>query len=460
MSDTLYVIDGHSQIYRAYYAPFRDLTSPTGEPTRATYVFTSMLLRFIHDRRPQYLAMAVDGPVEKLHRRQLYPDYKVTRKPMPEDLRPQIQRIIQIVGAVGIPILTVPGYEADDVIATLAERFASPQMKVVLISRDKDLDQLVGENVVLYDPMKDETFDAAAIEAAKGYPPSKAVEVQTLMGDSIDNIPGIPGIGPKTAARLIVQYGSADEVVAHAAELTPKLKESILANATILATSRQLVRLERGVPMDMDLARLRFTGLPVRAVRPLFVELGFNRMIEQIDALGEAGGLLAPPQAPEAAKESAAPGAADSPAGGAATAPAAPAAMTSVRDFDYVCINTAEALGALAKELAGVKRIAIDTETTSIHPMWAEMVGLSLAWQAGKGVYLPVKGPLGAQTLAVEQIREKLGAILADPNVEKVGHHLKYDLIILTSWTRPARPTSSITSPANSSTTAASPSRT
>jgi DNA polymerase-1 len=156
-------------------------------------------------------------------------------------------------------------------------------------------------------------------------------------------------------------------------------------------------------------------------------------MIEQIDALGEAGGLLEPPAAPEAAKEAAAPEAADSPAGGVAAVPATPAAMTVAKDFDYSCVNSAEALGALAGELAGVRRIAVDTETTSIHPMWAEMVGLSLAWQAGKGVYLPVKGPLGAQTLTVEQIREKLGAVLADPNVEKVGHHLKYDLIILTS---------------------------
>ncbi len=136
MAKTLYIIDGHSQIYRAYYAPFRDLTSPTGEPTRATYVFTRMLLRFIADRKPEYLAMAVDGPAEKLIRRKIYADYKITRKPMPDDLPVQVNRIMQIVGAIGIPILRMEGYEADDIIATAAEKFAGEDMNVVLIRRD------------------------------------------------------------------------------------------------------------------------------------------------------------------------------------------------------------------------------------------------------------------------------------------------------------------------------------
>ena len=222
MSEKLYIIDGHFQIYRSYYAPFRDLTSPSGEPTRATYVFCSTLLRFIADKKPKYLAMAADGPVAKLQRTKEFPEYKANRPPMPDDLPVQIDRIMQIVEAMGIPILKLEGYEADDLMATAAEQLGSKDVDVVLISRDKDLDQLVNDHVTLFDPMKNQTITAQTIEKAKGYPPSKAIEVQTLTGDSTDNIPGIPGVGPKTAAKLIAKYGSADEVLAHADEQTPK----------------------------------------------------------------------------------------------------------------------------------------------------------------------------------------------------------------------------------------------
>ena len=407
MAETLYIIDGHSQMYRAYYAPFGDLTSPTGEPTRATYVFCSILLKFIADRRPRYLAMAVDGPVEQLHRRKIYPEYKVTRKPTPEDLIPQVERICQIVEAMGVPILRALGYEADDILATAAETLAGPEMQVVLISRDKDLEQLVGDHVVLYDPMKDQTLTAAAIEQTKGYPPSKAVEIQTLTGDAIDNIPGIPGVGPKTAARLIAKYGSADAVVEHADEQTPKLRENLKAHADNLAVARELVTLDRAVPINLSLGEMKFTGIG-EAVRPIFAELGFDRLTEQLDSLGVGG------------QE-----------GVDLAAVAAQKGETTAGDFDYACVDTPAELDHLLAKLTGVKKLAIDTETTSVQPMWAELVGISLAWQPGRAVYLPVKGPLGATTLEMELIREKLAPILGDETIEKVGQNLKYDLIVL-----------------------------
>ncbi|MGB2820468.1 MAG: 5'-3' exonuclease H3TH domain-containing protein, partial [Phycisphaerae bacterium] len=321
MGETLYILDGHSQIFRAYYAPFRDLTSPTGEPTRATYVFCSMLLKFIADRRPKYLAMAVDGPAEKLRRRQRYAEYKVTRKPTPEDFHPQAERIIQIVAAMGIPVLAAEGYEADDIMATAAEALAGKDLDVVLISRDKDLDQLVGPHVVLYDPMKDETLDAEAIEEQKGYPPAKAVEVQTLAGDSTDNVPGVPGVGPKTAVKLIAEYGTAEGVLEHADELTPKLKENVLASAEGLALSRELVTLDRQVPIDLDLAAMKFEGVDGEAVRPIFAELGFNRLVDQLDGLGAGG---------EAKVDVA--------------AAAAAGGQTTAASFRYRCVDTPEAL--------------------------------------------------------------------------------------------------------------------
>ena len=408
MSQTLYVIDGHSQIYRAYYAPFRDLTSPQGEPTRATYVFCSMLLKFIKERRPSYLAMAVDGPAGKLRRRAEYAEYKVTRRPMPEDFAPQVRRIMQIVNLMEIPILRAEGYEADDILATAAEEFASADLSVVLVSRDKDLDQLLREHVTMYDPLKDETIDAAAVEAQKGYSPSKAIEVQSLMGDDIDNVPGIRGVGPKTAARLIAQYGTAEAVIQHADELTPKLAQSIKEGAHNVPLAKKLLALERHVPIELDLEKMKFTGLRGPAIRPVFAELGFNRLLEQLDQLGIGGQEKA--DRAELASQ---------------------AGQTTAAQFDYKLIDTPAGLEALGKELAGVKRLAVDTETTAARPMWCELVGVSLAWKPGHAVYLPVKGPLGAALLEVNDVRRVLGPVLADPSVEKVGHNLKYDLIAL-----------------------------
>jgi DNA polymerase-1 len=370
-----------------------------------------MLLRFVADRRPMYLAMAVDGPREQLRRRKILADYKITRKPAPDDFHPQARRIMQIVRAMGVPVLQVEGYEADDIMATAVERFAGPDMQVVLVSRDKDLDQLVTGHVVLYDPMKDEALDAAALEKARGYSPAKAIEVQCLMGDSIDNIAGIPGVGPKKAADLIAKYGTADEVVAHADELTPKLRENVLAHSQNITLARQLVTLDRQVPIGLELEKMRFSGIDAAGVRAIFEELGFTSLLERLGELPTAA--AAPAKSRPAPEERPAPGA------------------TTARDFDYKCVNTPEGLDKLAREIASVKRIAVDTETTSTRPMWAELVGISLSWRPGHAVYIPIKGPLGSTTLDRKLVRDKLRAVLADPQVEKVGQNLKYDMIVL-----------------------------
>jgi len=290
--------------------------------------------------------------------------------------------------------------------ATAAKRFAGEDIQVVLISRDKDLDQLVGLNVVLYDPMKDETFDAEAILAKKGYSPDKAIEIQTLTGDATDNIPGVPGVGPKTALKLIDKYGTVDEVLAHADEQTPKLAANLRSAAETIDISRRLVTLDRNVPIDLDLDAMAFSGIDAAAVRPIFCELGFDRMLEQ---LGEADAGDHPPAPPEGSNNGA----------------------TTAADFDYRCVDTPEALDAMLSGLKGVKRLAIDTETTSVHPMTAELVGISLAWEPGKAFYLPIRGPLGSTTLDAELVRDKFGPVLANPTIEKIGQNLKYDLIVL-----------------------------
>ncbi len=433
MTETLYIIDGHSQIFRAYYSPFRDLTSPTGEPTRATYVFMNILLKFIADNEPTYLAMAVDGPARELKRRELYDQYKITRKPIPDDFFPQEKRIMQLVEAMGIPILRAKGYEADDIIATAAQRFATDDLKVILVSRDKDLDQLVTQNVALYDPMSDTTYDPAAILAKKGYPPEKAVEIQTLTGDTIDNIPGIKGVGPKTAVTLIAKYGSAAAAVAAAAEQTPALKKNLQAGAETLALTRQLVTLDRDVPIDLNLAAMKLENLNYAAILPIFEELNFTRLIEKLPGIEHTQ-----PQPANAAgqKSSAAASPAKTGSPAAVASAAEPAAVAEIKittaaDFDYRLIDTAEQLREIAAQLKAAGRFAVDTETTDVRPMWASLVGISLAWEAGHAVYVPIRGPLGATTLEVEIVREILGPVLADAAVEKIGHNLKYDKIIL-----------------------------
>ena len=434
MAKTLYIVDGHWQIFRAYYAPFRDLSSPAGEPTKATYVFTTMLLKLLTERKCDYLAVALDSGREKLARTAIYPEYKANRAQAPEDLRPQIERIVQIIRAMGVPILQKEGAEADDLMATMARRLAGDDLDVFLVSRDKDLDQLIRPHVRLYDPMEDKVLDADALLATKGYTPDKAVEIQTLCGDSTDNVPGVPGVGPKTAVKLIGKYGSVQGVLDHLDELTPKLRENVAKSAAALDLTRRLVTLHDDVEIDVKLEDIAFRGLRVDAVKPIFVELDFKRLVDQLDKLPAAKPM-------ECGDEVAALAAVDvrTPTKAATLSPhsingddqATPLPRATAADFDYRCVDTSEALDALLARLAGVKRLSVDTETTGPQPVWAELVGASLAWEPGVAYYLPVAAPLGQRTLDRKELVAKLGPILADPSIEKVGQNLKYDAIVL-----------------------------
>jgi len=413
MADTLYIIDGHSQIFRAYYAPFRNLTSPAGEPTRATFVFTTMLLNLIAQRKPDYLAMAMDSPREELWRSTIYGDYKAQREAAPEDLIVQVRRIEQIVRAMGIPVWRGGGQEADDYLASAAAQWAGEDLDVVLVSGDKDLEQTLGEHVVLYDPSKDEILDPATLERLKGYPPDKAIEVQTLTGDTSDNIPGVKGIGPKTAAKLIAAYGSAGAVVANAEKLTAKQRENVLAFADQMELTRKLVSLRTDVALPDPLERCRWSGVPAKAVAPLFRELGFTRLTETFE---QAAGTSPAPTPPATA-----------------TSPPVPGEPTTAASFAHHLVDSEAKLDVMlaAFAAAGARRLAVDTETTSTRPMWAELVGISLAWNGREGYYIPVRGPMGAVVVDLDVVRAKLGPLLADPAVAKVGHNLKYDAIVL-----------------------------
>ncbi len=457
MTQRFFLIDGLSQIFRCYYAPFRSLNSPSGEPTRATYVFSNMLLQLIREQKPDFLAVAMDSDQGPVFREAIDPQYKAQRDAPPEDLAPQIQRILEIVRSQDIPILSVPGFEADDLLATIGSRLAGHDLEVLLVSKDKDLDQILTDRVKLFDPAKQEIIGPAELEKLKGYRPEQAVEVQTLCGDTVDNIPGVKGVGPKKAAALIAKYGTADNVIAHADELTPAMKENVKAFADKVATTRQLVTLRRDVPVDFDLEQCRWTGVKGRRLQPLFAQLGFRRLADQFadvmpdtPPLADAcapepdpwGGGPPPVDTARPAADSTphlfpgslfgddagpSPAAGGAPGDGSARGDAKPVGAATKRD--YVLIDSEAKLQDFLTRLAEQSCFAFDTETDNLNPVAARLAGLSFSWQANAGYYLPICGV--GDCLPLKPTLDALRPIMADPKVCKVGQNAKYDMIVL-----------------------------
>ncbi len=464
---SLYLIDGHAQIYRAYYAPFGNLSSPTGEPTRAVHVFTQMILNLLRDRKPDYLAMTMDVSDRTVFRVDIDPEYKANRDKSPEDLGPQIDRIVTIVEAMGIPILRIEGFEADDIMATLARRLAGDDLDVYLVSRDKDLDQVLTDHVRMYDPGKDMVIDVASMTEAKGYPPSKAVEAQMLIGDSTDNIKGVPGVGPKKAAQLLSEYGTVAAIIENAEKLTPKLKENMLGFRDRMDMVRQLVTLRDDVPVDFDLNHADISRFNPMGAVPILSELGLSRLLERIG--GAAGSAAGATRTSAPARAAAAPsskpksrkkaddsgglfGGQDSDEAGETDGDDSSEESLAAGDhsgdeptlfdssgglFDsiaannpeYRLIDNEESLARFAANLAKESCFAFDTETTSLVPVDADLCGISIAWESGAAWYIAVRGV--GETVSEDAVRNHLGPIFADPGIRKCGQNLKYDISVL-----------------------------
>ena len=372
MPPRLYIIDSHGQLYASFYA-ITALSSPKGEPTNATYGFVSTLLKILREEKPDGLVACFDLP-GPTHRHEAYADYKAQRKPMPEELRPQVARVHEILRLMGIPAVESPGFEADDCIAAVAERGRKAGFEVVICSRDKDLEQLVGPGVTMLDTKTFEHLDAEGIRKRRGVDPPQMVDVLALMGDASDNIPGVPGVGPKTATKLIAEYGSLDNLLAHADEIKGKIGESLRAHREDAIRSRALVRLSAEAPLDIDLATCRTpTSFNREAIVGLFRELGFNKFIEEFE---QAAG---------------------------------PAAPSKIRVH---VVDTPEALARLAKDLAAQPAFAFDTETTSLVPSRARLVGLSFAWSETEGYYVPLLGLERERCLKLEDVKAALGPVL------------------------------------------------
>lgn len=442
MAKSFYIIDGHAHIYRSYFAPFRDLTSPvTGEPTKAVFVFTQMLLNLVEQRKPDYLAMVIDHGDETVFRREIYPDYKATRQSPPDDFYPQEKRILEIVSAAGVPIFEKPGYEADDLIATMATALRGQGFDVYMVSKDKDLRQLLDERIRMYDVQGDEVFDPETMRRKLGYGPERSVDVQTLTGDKVDNVPGIPGVGEATAAKLLAKYGSIEGILAHVEELTPKLKEHVKAFADKLPISRRLVTLERDVRFDWNVEQCAFRGLNAGALRPMFRNLGFWSLLKK---LGEDDGSASeadPTERPTGGSPAAGRRASASPPslGGLfdQLSPSAPPAgdpsnaLQTAAGCDYRLITTPEALDRFVAELQAQPCFAFDTETSDLGAMRSNLIGMSFSWRAGTGYYVPVRGPSGSSFLPPDAVLPRLKPILENASIGKIGHHIKYDLLVM-----------------------------
>lgn len=396
---TFYLIDGHAQLFRAYFAPFRPLTSPSGEPVKAVYVFTQMLLNLLGKERPDFLAVAFDVSDETTERKAFYPAYKAQREAAPDDLHSQFARAVQVIEALGVPIFKAEGFEADDVIATIAKRLEGSDVELRIVSKDKDLHQILTPQVKLWDPKDGALIDPDTLWELRGYRPEQSVEIQTLVGDPTDNVPGVSGVGVKTAAKLIERYGSAEAVLAHAHEQTPKLRERLLAAADVLPITRELVTLRDDLDLAFDLEACRTPVVTREAVQALFQELGFRTFVEQL-----------PPSD--------------------AAAPPGEGAHVKVHEATYHLVDTPDALAAFARQLRDQRVLAIDTETTSLRPVDADLVGLAFAWQAGEAWYVPVRSHV-APTLEPEAALAALRPVLEDGAVTKVGQNLKYDLSVL-----------------------------
>jgi DNA polymerase-1 len=445
---SLYIIDGHAQIYRAYHA-IRSLSSPvTGEPTNATFGFVGMLLKLFRDCRPDYVVVTIDvGGDQGTFRSQLDPEYKANRSQMPDDMPPQIQRIVDLCRLWGIPVIGVPGFEADDIIATLCTRLAGrDDLDIKIVSRDKDLEQLLGDRVTMYDIHKDQTIDVATLQQEKNITPSQVIDVLALMGDSVDNIPGAHGVGPKTAAKLISQYGSLDNLLAHTAELTGKTRQAIEQIAPRLPLNRQLVSLRHDVPVDLPLEQAAAPAPPpVDQLRPVFKQLGFHRHLTDLESLAghaptssddAAGAADAPPQprASPPSDTSAIGGLFDGLEGD--TPPPQIPHYAKARPEQYQSILNRRQLDDLVAELqaavdAGLP-ISFDTETDQLDPMRCNLCGVSLAWKPESGVYIPVRCAEAPDThLDETSVIDALRPILTDPRARLVGQNIKYDLLVL-----------------------------
>ena len=396
----LVLIDGSSYLYRAFHA-LPNLTNSAGEPTGALHGVLTMINKLVREQPAAHVAVVFDAP-GKTFRDEIFAEYKATRPPMPDDLRSQVQPILDAVQSMGLPLLQVAGVEADDVIGTLCNQAADKDLSVLVSTGDKDLAQLVNEHVTLVNTMTDSVMDRDAVKAKFDVFPEQIIDYLALVGDSSDNIPGVPKVGAKTAAKWLNLYDSADGIIANADEIKGKVGESLRDNIEQLRLSQDLATIRLDVELPVSLSDLQSGAVDPDKLRELYSHFELRTLLRQLD---EQSG------APEPELDT-----------GAAA--------------DYETVLTWDAFEKWAARIDKADLVAFDTETTSLDYMDAEVVGLSLSVAAGEAAYIPVAHdyPGAPDQLPRTEVLEKLRPFLENPDQKKVGHHLKYDAHILARY--------------------------
>jgi DNA polymerase I len=408
----LILVDASGYLFRAYHA-LPKLTNSLGEPTGALVGVLNMLRKLIEDHRPEYIGVVFDAGGRGF-RHELYADYKANRPAMPEDLRDQIEPLLAIIRAMGLPLLVVPGVEADDVIGTLATQAAAAGLPTLISTGDKDLAQLVGEHVTLINTMTGTVLDPDGVREKFGVPPERIVDYLALMGDSVDNVPGVPKCGPKTAVKWIAEYGDLDGVMAQADAIKGKIGESLRAVLDRLPLARDLTTIKRDVALDLGPTDLRPAPPDVETLRDWYERLESRRLLATLDGVGVAG-------APTAARAHEAEHSTESEAG---TEP------------QYELILTEATLEDWLSRLQTADLFAFDTETTALDAMQAELVGVSFALESGHAAYVPLAHvyPGAPDQLDRDRVLARLKPLLEDPDRPKVGQNLKYDMSVLARY--------------------------
>jgi DNA polymerase I len=424
MPPTLYLIDGHALAYRMYFALTAGGSSTRwqtskGEPTAGIYGFARELMRIIEQEKPDYIAVAFD--TGKTFRDQIFPEYKGTRAKMPDDLRPQIPRIRQMVDAFNIPRLEMEGFEADDVLGSIA-RIANEQgLGVKIITGDRDLLQLVNDRTIVYLAGDDQNYvtDEDVIRKL-GVRPNQVVDYKALVGDKSDNIPGVMGIGEKTAISLLQKFETLDNIYAHIADVEKRWQTKLEQNKDKAYLSYDLARIRTDIKVKLDLEHARADDLDFDSVEALFTDLEFRTLIKTLGKLSGKEPAASPPKAGEQLSMFA----------------PDPKAVQGPRVVDVEStvqvhiVDTPEKLADLVKELNQAKIISFDTETTSTEEMRANLVGISLSIKEGEGYYLPV-GHIAGTNLPLKDVISALQAPMTNPKIGKIAHNAKYDYIVL-----------------------------
>jgi len=413
-TDHFYLIDGSGYIFRAYYALPPLTRKSDGLPTGAVSGFCSMLFKLLEDsksdqnlQKPTHFAVIFDS-ARKTFRNEIYSDYKANRSEAPDDLAPQFEYIRKSVLAFNLPSVDLPNYEADDLIATYVDKILKKGAKVTIVSSDKDLMQLYKKGVRIFDPMKNKFISEDDIMNKFGVDASKVIDVQSLAGDSSDNVPGVPGIGVKTAAELINKYGTLEKLLKSANEIKQnKRRETLIENKDKALISKQLVTLKQDSPVNRELSEFKLKNIDKEKLYKFLREMEFNRLLSSvISAYGE-------PKLSSLSNET-----------------KILEKQKPINNKNYHLITNVDRIDEWVKEAEEVGEVAVDTETSSLDPHQADLIGVSLCSKIGKACYIPV-GHKSAKCININSVIKKLKPLLEDSSVKKIGQNIKFDFIVL-----------------------------